>query len=134
MPSPRELPGSLYSLVAVGPSPAVRGGARIMPRGRGEVTVLRWAGWPQELDASGWLASSGTASRSRGTLKRRVICTGMGSDLPLAGAEAGCRDRSRLFLWVGRKMVGGGYQHSGRGEVTQGTLIPAKPWGVGLVL
>lgn len=59
-------------------------------------------GCRQELEESGWSGSPpGMASRSLGRLKRSVIWTGIGKVFPLACAEAGCRDRSRVFLWGG---------------------------------
>lgn len=62
-----------------------------------EGTVARWLGGRQELEESGWSGSPpATASRSLGRLKRSVIWSGMGKVFPLAWAEAGCRDRSRV--------------------------------------
>lgn len=69
-------------------------------------------GCRQELEESGWSGSPpGMASRSLGRLKRSVIWTGIGKVFPLAWAEAGCRDRSRVFLWGG---VGGGIRKGSR--------------------
>lgn len=69
------------------------------------------------------------ASRSLGRLKRSVIWTGIGKVFPLAWVEAGCRDRSRVFLWGGD---GGGKGCRGplSMEWSNPTLYPLKGTGI----
>lgn len=79
-------------------------------------------GCRQELEESGWSGSPpGMASRSLGRLKRSVIWTGIGKVFPLAWAEAGCRDRSRVFLWGGD---GGGMAKGRTGPSAWSNQIP----------